>query len=537
MYKGNSQVELRRPQKSKFDLSHQKRLSTRMGRLTPVLVQEAIPGDKFNGSSEILLRLAPLLAPIYDDITLYVHFFFVPNRLLWSEWEEFITGGRLGVGVDPATAPIPPYIDMEQYKDSGFDNESGLGDYLGVPTEWAGVAGDYAGLTLDIMPFLAYQRCWYDYYRDRNYIADDIISFPYGSADQTSVALADDVMVIKTRDYLKDYFTAALPFTQRGVEVLMPLAGTGSVTYLPQSEIVRTTGAGAPDTTNLDLLGSGALASDGAPVAGNARIENIDEVELTASSVSINDFRSAYALQVWLERNAVGGSRYVESIQAHFAVKPQDSRLQRAEFLGGGRIMVRISEVVNTAFSENADSDVIPAGNLAGHGVTYGNTNSFRYFAPEHGFIIGVMSIMNKPSYYQGLSKMFRRKTFLDYPWPSFAKLGEQQVDKAEIFFSAANVTEDSDGNLPLFGYQSRYADWKQVQSSNHGSFRTDMMFWTLVRDFSSTPVLGEGFVQFSDTSQDRIFAVAAGDNFWCYISNRLSVVRALPYFGTPSII
>lgn len=549
MYKGNSQVELRSPRKSKFDLSHERKLTTRMGRLTPILMQEAIPGDKFRGSSEVLLRLAPLLAPIYDQITLYVHYFFVPNRLLWSEWETFITGGRLGPGsTDPVTAPIPPLMylqDMITSYPTTLANST-LGDYLGVPKlPLAGeVAADYNGITLDVLPFLAYQRCWYDYYRDRNYVADDILAFPYDSGGIPTSAIPK-VCTIRTRDWMKEYFTAALPFTQRGVEVLMPLDGSGTVTYLDTS-IVKKTDGSVPNADQ--LLGSGPspgatsslfINKTGTGTNGNSgRIENIDDVLLTSSDVSINDLRSAVRLQEWLERNAVAGSRYTESIQAHFDVRPQDSRLQRAEFIGGGRIPVKISEVVNTAFSLNDADETIPAGNMAGHGVTYGNTNRFNYFCPEHGFIVGIMSIMSKPSYYQGLPRMFKRPTFLDYPWPTFAQLGEQRVEKWELYASKTTLLEDADGQTPLFGYQSRYSDWKQAFSSNHGDFRDSLMFWTLVRDFSSAPTLGSTFVGYTDDIQDRIFAASAdgSDSFWCYVHNQVSVIRALPYFGTPTL-
>jgi len=540
-YAGNTTVELRKPRKSTFDLSHQKRLSTRMGRLTPVLTLEALPGDKFNGSSEILLRLAPLLAPIYDQIILYVHFFFVPMRLLWSESETFFTGGRLGTGVDPVTAPIPPYFDIAKMINTGEMDESFLADYLGIPqVPLAGeVTADYDGLTLDAAPFLAYQRCWYDYYRDRNYIADDFIEFPVGSGE-IALPANDEYLKIRTRDWMKNYFTAALPFTQRGVEVLMPLDGTGTVTYNDRS-IIRSEDESYQSFLHVRDVGSFATLT-GLGVTGEAaqeaRVENIDEVQLTASNVSINDFRTAYALQTWLERNAVGGSRYTEVIQAHFAVRPQDSRLQRAEYIGGGRIPVRISEVVNTAFSQNQDDDVIPAGNLAGHGVTYGNTNRFNYFATEHGFIMGIMSIMNPPSYYQGLPRMFKRKTVFDYAWPLLANLGEQEVKKYELYMNAANLTENTEGEEPMFGYQSRYADWKQIQGTNHGAFRTSLRFWTLTNNYASSPTLGETFVKYDDTLQDNIFAVGgSADNFWCYISNSVRVNRALPYFGTPSII
>jgi len=338
---------------------------------------------------------------------------------------------------------------------------------------------------------------------------------------------------LRTRSYLPDYFTSALPFTQRGTEVLMPLAGTGSVTYLDQSlatwgssDTVPTGGPvelGPTTMTNYKLLVD--------PDDHALRIENIDQVLFNGSSVSINDFRTAYALQVWLERNAIAGSRYTESIQAHFSVHPQDSRLQRAEYLGGGRIPVKISEIVSTAYSDDG-SGVVPLANLAGHGVTYGNTNRFRYFCPEHGFIIGVASIMNPPSYHQGFPRMFfQRRFFLDYPFPTFAKLGEQEVYNVELYGTASNLSGPQ-----VFGYQSRYADWKFMFNTNHGDFHDTLLFWTLTREFSTNPVLGNAFVEFDDDSQDRIFAVQGdGDNFWMYINNSLTVVRCLPYFGAPN--
>lgn len=545
MYKGNTQVELRAPQRSRFDLSHEKKLSTRAGRLTPILCLEAIPGDVFRGSSEILLRVAPLLAPIYDSLTLYVHYFFVPNRLLWTEWEEFITGGRLGPGVENPE-PIPPYWDLgTMLATPVLIGESTLADYLGVP-ELPGIVppSNYDGRTIDAMPFLAYQKCYYDYYRDRNYIPDDEEDTPVASGVNVQFQNAE----LRTRDYMKNYFTAALPFTQRGTEVLMPLAGTGSVTYLPTSVIVE---SDTPATVaNLTWQQTAATpgdalvasASHGGAGFENARLENIDEVTLTSSSVSINDLRSAVRLQEWLERNAVAGSRYTESIQAHFAVKSQDSRLQRSEFLGGGRIPIKISEIVTTAWSQDAGDAYVPAANMAGHGVTYGNTNKFRYYCPEHGFIIGIMSIMSKPSYYQGLPKMFRRRSFLDYPWPTFAKLGEQPVSDYEIFANASSLASGWDAAEGPFGYQSRYAEWKQAFTTNHGQFRSSLLFWTLAVSYSTIPTLSNEFTEYDGTIQDRIFAVPTGpddevlDNFWCYINNDISVKRCLPYFGTPTL-
>lgn len=539
-YSGNDTVQLTSPPRSEFDMSHTKRMSVRAGKLVPCMVAECVPGDTWRGSSENLVRMAPMLAPIYEDLTVYVHFFFVPHRLLWGdEWEDFITGGRLGTGVEPVDAPIPPRFDIGtclSFHDEEME-DGGLPDYLGVPnfTQLIG-GGSYTGLYMDAMPFGAYQKIYMDWYRDRNYVPDDRYEFPMasGTISPTSTG-AFSWLDLQTRNYRPDYFRSALPFTQRGSEVLMPLAGTGSVTYMDQSLATWSTGASpnAPGPLTVSGLDQKIRDDDDHQM----RIENIDSVEFDASSVSINDFRSAYALQVWLERNAVAGSRYVESNRAHFNVRTQDYRLQRSEFLGGGRIRIKVSEIVSTAYSDDG-AETVPLANLAGHGVTYGNTNQFRYFCPEHGFIMGIMSIMNEASYFQGLPRMFRRRTFLDYPWPTFAKLGEQQVDKAELYATPDNLTENGDGVLPNFGYQSRYSDWKQIMSTNHGEFRSSLLFWTMTRNFSGSPTLGEAFVKFDESTQDRIFAVPSEQrNFWCYVNNQLTVTRALPYFGTPNTL
>lgn len=535
-YAGFSKVKLTAPTKSTFDLSHDKRLSTRMGRLTPVLVQECVPSDMFYGSTEMLVRLAPLLAPIYDQIQVFVHFFFIANRLLWEDWEEFITGGRLGVGIDPLTAPIPPYFDLGQRITANPTHwgPSSLADYMGIPNyPFAGdVAADYNGILIDAMPHIAYQLVWWEYYRDRNFVDDADYAFPYASGN-----VGGGLTALRTRNYKHDYFTSALPFTQRGQSVLIPV--DSEVIYMPTTNFMENDGTAFPAATPANFpAGTGGLVNV-MTVGGGlpARVENIDSVSNTTTT--INDFRSAYALQVWLERNAVAGSRYIESNIAHFGNDrrlKQDARLQRPEYIGGGRIPVKISEVVSTAFSSDG-TDIVPLANMGGHGVTYGNTNHFQYFCPEHGFILGIMSIMNPPSYHQGLPRMFHRRSFLDYPWPTFAKLGEQEVKKWELFADAANLDESA-GDTPLFGYQSRYADWKYVPNTNHGAFHDTLLFWTLTREFSSSPELGEAFNLFEDSTQNRIFAVnGTEDNFWIYIHNKVTVKRPLPYFGTPNTL
>lgn len=532
-YKGFNSVELRKPKRSLFDMSHEKRLTTRMGKLTPILIRETIPNDTFTVNSEVMLRLAPLLAPIMHRVNVYVHFFFVANRLLWEDWETFITNGRLGT----ETPPVPPnaYIhDVLAFTGNLFDNSS-LADYLGVgripDSEEASWTGNRA---IDLMPFFAHYKVWYDYYRDRNYIDDNDV-LPHASGNESDINIVSEVMAIRNRDWNKDYFTSALPWTQRGDEVLMPL--DASVTYLDNSLVYRN------DTDTLvasDIALSVAAATPGElrmPAGGaQLRVQNIDSI--SNATITINDLRRAARLQEWLERNALAGSRYTESIWAHFNRKSSDGRLQRAEYLGGGKVTVKISEVVTTAFSLDETDATVPPANMAGHGLSFGNTNRFRYNCEEHGFIIGIMSVMPTSGYMQGSERMFfGRNTFLDYPWPSFAHLGEQPVYDYEIYTEPSNLPVDRTLQ-PVFGYQSRYVDWKNINSSSHGDFREggSLTFWHLDREFTDTPVLDELFVNFEDTLQDRIFAVSGVDTLWCYIYNKVTVVRSLPYFGTPML-
>lgn len=542
-------VKLQKPQRSEFDMSYFSRMSGRIGTLYPCFVKEVIPSDSWSGSVEALVRMAPPLAPIYETLEMYVHIFFVPNRLLWDgggedSWETFITGGRLGVGIDPLTAPIPPYIDIGSMfaQDATIFDESRLADYLGVPLLKVidPTIANWNGKHLDVMPFLAYQLIWFEYYRDRNFVADDYFDVPI-PAPGGAIAASDfhKSMALYQRAWRHDYFTSALPFTQRGEEVLVPMEGLATINYLGNALFTKSDGthlqAGAASFGGT----SDKLIDTSSQVA---KVVNIDTIEFNNTSVSINDFRTAYALQVWYERNAVGGSRYTESIQAHFAVRPQDSRLQRPEYLGGGRIPIKVSEVVSTAYAVNQDDDSVPQANLAGHGIAYGDTNQFKYFATEHGFIMGIISVMNPPSYHQGMPRMFyARRSFLGYMWPTFAKLGEQTVHKAELYCNPASLVPDANGEFPIFGYQSRYADWKYSCNTNRGAFHSTLLFWTLTNDYSSSPVLGNSFVIYPDALGDRIFAVndavTVTDHLWFYIHNSLTVRRALPYFGTPNTL
>lgn len=313
----------------------------------------------------------------------------------------------------------------------------------------------------------------------------------------------------------------------------MPLSGTGTVTYRAQSELVP-----GDASVALGTGPTGLLVTDFGGTPSAARLENIDEVQLTDSEVLINDFRRAMAIQRWLENNARGGGRYIEQIESHFNVRVPDFRLQRAEYLGGGKQPVQISEVLSTT-----DTATVPVGDMAGHGISVGKSNRFTYRCQEHGWVIGIMSVVPKTTYDQGIPKMW-----LNYddkftlPWPELAHLGEQEILSKEVFYSFDDA--DTVENNEVFGYIPRYAEYKFKNDRVAGDFRDTLAFWQLGRTFVDRPVLEPEFTTMyeNDTTREetyrRIFAVQDGtDYLWCQLFHRLTAKRPLPYFGVPKII
>lgn len=536
IYKGFTEVQLRAPQRSVFDLSHEKRLTTRMGRITPMFFSEVLPNDTFKVESEVFVRFAPMVAPIMHEVNVYVHYFFVPMRLVWEDWEDFITGGNLGT----ETPPVPPnaLISTIGSKGQEYLNIKSVADYLGVGTISDANSSAYVGTTIDLAPMAAAYKCFYDYYRDRNFQLDDGAT-PYDILPLASGTITDDntlrkLFDTKIRGWERDRFTSALPWTQRGSEVLLPLQGTGTVNYLSTTNLFRNTGVNA--SAGAVSIGSAGNAFFQDSSTTPLRVQNIDSVNINTSDVSIDDFRLALALQSWKQRQALGGSRYSETIYAHFARRTSDGRLQEAEYLGGGKVRVKIGDNPTTAWSMDGEGNPVPPSNPSGRAMSLGNTNKFYYNSEEHGFVIGFMSVMPKPGYIGGSHRaFFSRNTFLDYPWPTFGNLGEQPVRKFELQTTAVYLPAVR-SEQEIFGYQSQYADWKYIASTSHGDFKETMDYWHLDRKFSSTVALNSTFVTFDDALQDRIFAVEGVDTLWCQVYNHASVKRSLPYYGTPML-
>lgn len=594
-------IKLGKGKRNSFNLTHEVKLSCNMGQLVPILCEPILPDDTFKVDSEVMMRWAPMIAPLMHNVDVYVHYFFVPNRLVWDKWRDFITGGE-----DGKDSPSYPRVNLPPNKAMA----GSLSDYIGFPV-LEDILDARDGIIFDALPFRAYNLIWNEFYRDQNLqpeidIMKDVSGihnvraydseFGGGTANYNESQATDRFFSLNNRAWEKDYFTSALPWTQRGETVRLPLTGeiditavgddtlnavhvdsivdvkdvsvdlplgrnqapansgslvTGDVDTGVSNSSTRellsqyTTDGNNPNVTNTPVkltgVGRGTVPMD--DVA--RRLKGVSE---TAQSTTINELRRSYALQRWLERNAFGGARYIEQILAHFGVKSSDARLQRPEYLGGGKCPVRVSQVLQT--SESTDSS--PLGTMAGHGLAVGKTNKFKKYFEEHGWLIGIMSVVPRSSYSQGIPRKFLKFDKLDYAWPEFAHLGEQEVMNKELYYDFAqdagsnldNTNTDYIGNR-AFGYQSRYSEYKQCQSRVCGDFRTTLDFWHLGRLFSGRPNLNGNFVQVTPDDAKRIWAVQelvdpetgeakSIDHMWVMINHRIKALRQLPYYGTP---
>lgn len=531
-------IRVPRLRRNTFNLSHEFKFSGSFGKLIPILCQEVVPGDTFRVNSEVFVRMAPMLAPLMHRINVFVHFFFVPTRLVWTEWEDFITGGE-----DGTDTPVMPTVSL--------DNESGawsfftintLADYLGLPVNYPGQSYPPTSLTFCDIPFRVYWKVVSDYYIDEN--LDDLSSYKLEEWFSDSGIRGIDPSDPSTLRYVlpfnraweKDYFTSALPWAQRGDSVTLPMTGNADINFVNPNfpSILR----------NVDgsEVSSGAYVGSPGGVIGSvetggsnykqAAIDNSANLEVDLSNVNsatINELRRAIKAQEWLERSATGGARYIEQILAHFGVRSSDARLQRAQYLGGGMAPLRVSEVLQTS---STDSQPSPLGDMAGHAYAVGNTNRFKRFFEEHGYIMGIMSILPRSSYQQGMPRMFLRQDKFDFYWPEFAHIGEQEVYNGELYW------EGNDQDSQTFGYQSRYAEYKTAQSRVAGSFKSTLNFWHAGRIFNGRPTLDTSFVHCDPSQFTRLFATAdlsTDEQFYVNVLHNIRARRPMPRFGTPS--
>lgn len=490
-----------------------------MGQLVPITWFEALPGDTIQSTTSALLRCAPLVTPVMHNVNIRFHHWFVPNRLLWTNWQNFITGGPDGLNASAA-----PYISQANAA------VSSLADHMGVPTS--------GGQTIkyNAMPFRAYALIWNEFYRDEDLQTALTVSLADG-ADATGYSLQNIA-------WEKDYLTSARPWTVKGATISLPIGGTAPVKGLGIAGAAATFTAATTfrETTPLPNRAYGqAVTNVGASswametdtnVAASAK--PLVYADLTnATGVDINSVRHAFALQRYEEARARYGSRYVEYLRAAYGVRCSDARLQRPEYLGGGRTPFQFSEVLQTGVTTSGSQTGV--GTMFGHGISAMRTNRYRRFFEEHGIVMTLMSVRPKTMYTQRVKRAFLRSVDATYSGTTGTKEDYWQRELQHIGQQGINVQEvDNQTAAPtaaVFGYQDRYDEYRREESSVAGLFRSTLATWHLSRDFAGAPALNSAFV--SCVPSTRVFADTANDNLYVCANNNIQARRVIAKEGT----
>lgn len=528
------------------------------GYLVPIYAEEVLPGDTHSVDVSTFGRLATPITPFMDNLVQEVFFFFVPNRLLWENWEKFC--GARPNPTDSIDFLVPQVTNMVEGTNKGTVGT--LWDYFGLPVVGSSseITPDNA-LFVDAMPFRAYLMIYNEWFRDGNL------------QDSVEVPLGDDVTNIGQYPLMKrgkkhDYFSSSLPWPQRGPGVDLSLTGTipvyGNGMTLGLTNGNSSFGLGYASGTFMEwnAFGQPIGTSVNSDNVGNGSIGVTSDAEKSglvadlsdASAITINSLREAFQIQGLLERDAVGGSaRYTEILRAHFGCISPDARLQRPEFLGGYSQPVIVNPVVQNS-STNTTS---PQGNLAGYGVVGSKRHGFTKSFVEHGWIIGLVNFRADLSYQQGIPRMFSRRTRYDYYWPALAHLGEQAVMNREIYAvgsSASSPDEfynENSSNNDVFGYQERYAEYRYKQSMITGKMRSwngddawtaeqgkfeSLDFWHLAQNFKSLPALNSEFIE-ENPPLERVIAVPSEPQFLLDCHFNITSVRPMPVYATPALL
>lgn len=555
--------------RTKFDRSHVYKTTFDAGKLIPVFVDEVLPGDTARMSVNYFARLATPIKPIMDNIYLDWFFFFVPNRLVWEHWQNFCFEQE---DPDDNTDYVIPTTSAGDTSDTSKAVGS-LWDYFGLPI---GIQNG-SSINVSALPFRAVYLIFNEWFRDEN--LQKSVKIQKGdenevldssrSNDQPSWVSNLNVAgyVCPPRGKRHDYFTSALPWTQKGPGVSIGLAGTASIIdptpdpgYLlhSNSDQLAVVSAAVGDVATggyRDAHGNGVVkfkrhgsSSDYSSVGGfagnttsevtltaqvgSAYLGNDSYVDLDTSSMfTINSLRTAFQMQKFYERLARGGSRYTEVLRSFFGVVSPDARLQRPEFLGSFTKMVNVNPIAQTS----ATDDISPQGNLSAYGVTAAKFHGFTKSFVEHGYIIGFVCARADLTYQQGINKMWLRSTVYDFYWPTFAHLGEQAIELREIY------AQGSSADTSVFGYQERYAEYRYKPSQVTGKFRScvtggNLDVWHLSQFFNNAPTLNEEFIT-ENPPIKRIIAVQDEPQFLLDIGFRYTTVRPMPMFGTPGLV
>lgn len=475
--------------RNKHSLSHYHLTSLNQGELVPVGCFEVLPGDTVQMSTSALVRVSPLVSPVMHPVHARIHHWFVPYRILWSGFEDFITGGP-----DGTDASVPPYIPAASVGTVGAGD---LLNYLGVPI---GAYGAISGFTPSALPVRAYYKTFNEWYRDQDLVSEYPVSTASGA--DTNYAGSDPCVNVA---WEKDYFTSARPWEQKGAGAAVPIT-----TVSGSQGIYRVTGTGLIQGSAGDVTNES---------GGGQQVAGVDTYYDPNGSMTIdvNDLRESLAVQRYMEARARFGSRYTEYLR-YLGVKSSDARLQRPEYLGGGKQTVQFSEVLQTAEGED------PVGTLRGHGIGAMRSNRWRRFFEEHGVVLSLMSVKPRTVYMQAMNRMWFRQTKEDYWQKELEHIGQQPVYNREVY--AMGVGPDQ-----VWGYQDRYDEYRRQESRVTGEFATTLKYWHMARDLASAPTLNGSFVTSNPTN--RVYASTDTNQLYVMCMHSIQARRMVARTGS----
>lgn len=533
--------------RSTFDRSSSVKTSFNVGDIVPFFLEEVLPGDTFNVRTSKVVRMQTLLTPMMDNVYLDSYYFFVPNRLVWNHWKEFN-----GENTESAWIPTTEYSVPQITSPSAGWSVGTLADYFGLPT---GVGG----LSVSALPFRAYALVMNEWFRDQN--LQDPLVVPVDDATVVGVNTGNFVTdcakgglpYIAAKYH--DYFTSCLPSPQKGPDVTLSVASQGDLPVITKSADIPASAAnyvglkyGIPQPTSWRSPGEGltlGYAADGGSggISGSS-VSSVSSVvpsnlwaQNTGNAIvaTINQLRMAFQIQKLYERDARGGTRYIEVLKSHFGVTSPDARLQRPEYLGGNRVPINVNQVIQQS-DTGAGADT-PQGTVVGMSQTTDSNHDFIKSFTEHGYIIGVMVARYDHTYQQGIERHWSRKTRFDFYWPVFANIGEQAVLNKEIF--AQGTAKDNE----VFGYQEAWSDYRYKPNRVTGEMRSaydqSLDVWHLADDYASLPSLSDSWIREDKNTVDRVLAVksSVSDQLFAdiYVSNRAT--RPMPMYSVPGLI